>query len=93
METKNENADNQQQAEKDNTSKPVGYGSSIQTDGYGNRTRPQTADVNPTSQQDHIQELKNEADATERMPKTDGTGSNREVHTDESLIIKKDEES
>lgn len=82
-----------------NESKPVGYGSSIQSDGNGNRTRPQNQeDVNPTTQQDHIQHLKDGEEADEKIgaapkdsiPQTNGTGGNREVPTDDSLIIDKD---
>jgi hypothetical protein len=80
-----------------NESKPVGYGSSIQSDGNGNRTRPQNQeDVNPTTQQDHIQDLKTNEDGddeigaapADRIPNTNGTGANREVFNDDSLIIK-----
>lgn len=73
-----------------NESKPVGYGSSIQSDGHGNRTRPQQDDdVTPTSQQDHIQSIKDdEADPQERLPRTDGTGSNNPVDNGDSLIVK-----
>jgi len=74
-----------------NEAKPVGYGSSIQSDGNGNRTRPpHTADVNPTTEQDHIQEIKEsgrEDDPADAMPKTDGTGGNRAVDRNDSLII------
>ncbi len=82
-----------------NESKPVGYGSSIQSDGHGNRTRPQNQeDVNPTTQQDHIQHLKDGEGSDEKIgaapkesiPKTSGTGGNREVSTDDSLIIDKE---
>jgi hypothetical protein len=74
----------------ENESKPVGYGSSIQSDGHGNRTRPQQDDdVNPTTQQDHIQEIKDgRAENSERVPRTDGTGSNNPVDNGDSLIVK-----
>lgn len=74
----------------ENESKPVGYGSSIQSDGHGNRTRPQDPDdANPTTQQDQIQKLKEEGE-DEQIPKTSGTGANNSVDNGESLIIKKD---
>jgi hypothetical protein len=70
-------------------SKPVGYGSSIQSDGHGNRTRPQSnEDVNPTTQQDFIQDIRDgKTDEKERIPKTDGTGGNKPVDNGDSLII------
>ncbi|MDQ7949615.1 MAG: hypothetical protein REI78_01790 [Pedobacter sp.] len=78
----------------ENESKPVGYGSSIQSDGHGNRTRPQNQeDVNPTTQQDHIQSLKDSDQQNEPLPKTDGTGSNRPVDNGDSLIVKEDPQS
>jgi hypothetical protein len=73
-----------------NESKPVGYGSSIQSDGHGNRTRPQNQeDVNPTTQQDHIQEIKdgNVEESDDKIPNTNGTGSNNPVSNGDSLII------
>lgn len=74
----------------ENESKPVGYGSSIQSDGHGNRTRPQNHDdANPTTQQNEIQKLKEEGQS-EQIPKTSGTGSNHSVANGDSLIIKKD---
>ena len=57
-------------------------------------------DVNPGTQQDHIQELKSkmlqddDEDAMgqeERIPGTNGTGSNNPVATPGSLIIKGDD--
>ena len=59
-------------------SKPVGYGSSIQSDGHGNRTRPQNKDVNPTTQQDDIQDIK-DGKVEGKLPKTSGTGGNNPV--------------
>lgn len=75
----------------ENESKPVGYGSSIQSDGHGNRTRPQNQeDVNPTTQQDHIQDLKENNPAGERLPDTNGTGSNRPAENGESLKVEEE---
>lgn len=78
----------------ENESKPVGYGSSIQSDGHGNRTRPvDQDDANPSDQLDHIQAIKdneNKEDTLERIPKTDGTGGNNAVSNGDSLIIKEE---
>jgi hypothetical protein len=96
MDNHNENTSNQtpKGPTPENESKPVGYGSSIQSDGHGNRTRPVNPDdANPTTQLDHIQDLKDgevEEDATDRIPKTDGTGGNHPVANGDSVIIKED---
>lgn len=58
-------------------------------------------DVNPGTQQDHIQELKSkelqnsdedEIGQKERIPETNGTGSNNPVATPSSLIIEGDDD-
>jgi hypothetical protein len=92
MENQNDNSTKQtpKGPTPDNESKPVGYGSSIQSDGHGNRTRPQhQEDVNPTTQQDHIQAIKDGevTDPAERIPKTTGTGGNNPVSNGDSLKI------
>ena len=78
----------------ENESKPVGYGSSIQSDGHGNRTRPASPDdVNLTTQEDHIQALKDgdtEESVTAGIPKINGTGANTPVSNNDSLIIKEE---
>jgi hypothetical protein len=85
--TENLNNENVKRPTAENESKPVGYGSSIQSDGHGNRTRPQNQeDVNPGTEQDHIQEIK-DGDAEERIPNTNGTGSNNAVSNGDSLRI------
>lgn len=43
-------------------------------------------DVNPSTQLDKLVEKEND-----QLPETTGTGSNRPLATDESLIIKKEE--
>lgn len=48
-------------------------------------------DVNPSTQQDKIQEILNEG-AEETLPETNGTGANRTVPRAESLIIKEEDE-
>lgn len=47
-------------------------------------------DVNPSTQQDKIQEILHEK-SEEALPETNGTGANREVPRAESLIIKADD--
>lgn len=47
-------------------------------------------DVNPSTQQDKIQEILREK-SEEPLPQTIGTGANREVPRTESLIIKADD--
>jgi hypothetical protein len=85
----NQNKNNQKQ------DKPVGYGSSIQSSGNGNLSRPQNQeDVNPTTEQDHIQHIKDaeDAESTEPLPKTTGTGANNPISNASSLIIKSDDQ-
>jgi hypothetical protein len=49
-------------------------------------------DVNPSTQQDKIQDiLENKLD--EPIPNTNGTGSNRPVPREDSLIIKEDSDN